>query len=78
MPNGDCVRSSARGQCSGSGSGSSSGLMQWLEPEEIEHLPEDDGSIPPPPFRRLGNFFHPILPVSFRRDAKSRWSKLLR
>ena len=34
------------------------------------------GSIPPPPFQSLGNFFHPTLPVSFRRDGKSRWSLL--
>ena len=29
-----------------------------------------------PPSRSLGNFVHPTLPVSFRRDAKSRWSLL--
>ena len=39
---------------------------------------EDGGSFPPPPFRSLGNFVHPTLPVSFGRDTKSRWSKLLR
>ena len=39
---------------------------------------EDGGSIPPPPFRSLGNFVHPTLLVSFGRDTKSRWSKLLR
>ena len=27
--------------------------------------------IPPPPFRSLGNFVHPTLSVSFRRDIKS-------
>ena len=29
-----------------------------------------------PPFRNLGNFIHLTLPVSFRRDTKSRWSLL--
>ena len=33
----------------------------------------DGGSIP---FRNLGNFFTPHLPVSFGRDTKSRWSLL--
>ena len=28
------------------------------------------------PFRRLGNFVHPTLPVAFGRDNKSRWSLL--
>ena len=28
------------------------------------------------PFRNLGNFVHPTLPVSFGRDTKSRWSLL--
>ena len=32
---------------------------------------EDGGSIPPPPFRSLGNFVHPTLPVSFGRDTES-------
>ena len=31
-----------------------------------------------PPFRNLGNFVHPHLPVSFGRDSKSRWSILSR
>ena len=29
-----------------------------------------------PPFRNLGNFFTPHLPVSFGKDTKSRWSLL--
>ena len=29
-----------------------------------------------PPFRNLGNFITPHLPVSLRRDTKSRWSLL--
>ena len=36
----------------------------------------DRGSKPPPPFRNLGNFVHPTLPLSFGRDSKSRWSLL--
>ena len=36
---------------------------------------EDVGSVPPSPFRSLGNFVHPTLDVSFGRDTKSRWSK---
>ena len=28
------------------------------------------------PFQNLGSFIHPTLPVSFRRDIKSRWSLL--
>ena len=32
---------------------------------------EDGGSIPPPPFRSLGNFVHPTLPVSFERNTES-------
>ena len=36
----------------------------------------DRGSKPPPPFRSLGNFVHPTLPVSFGRESKSRWSLL--
>ena len=28
------------------------------------------------PFRNLGNFVHPTLPVSFERDSKSHWSLL--
>ena len=35
----------------------------------------DGGSILPP-FRNLGNFFTPHLPVSFGRETKSRWSLL--
>ena len=31
----------------------------------------DQGSKPPPPFRRLGNFVHSTLPVSFKRDSKT-------
>ena len=31
----------------------------------------DRGSKPPPPFRRLGNFVHSTLPVSFGRDSKT-------
>ena len=36
----------------------------------------DQGLKPPPPFQSLGNFVHPTLPVSFRRDSKSCWSLL--
>ena len=36
----------------------------------------DRGSKPTPPFRSLGNYVHPTLPASFRRDNKSRWSLL--
>ena len=36
----------------------------------------DGGSIHPPPFRNLGNFVHPTLPVSFGRDTNSRRSLL--
>ena len=36
----------------------------------------DKDSKPPPPFRSLGNFVHPTLPVSFGRDSKSCWSLL--
>ena len=49
-------------------------MVQWLD-----HLPvdqEDDGLIPPLPFRSLGNFVHPTLPVSSGRDSKSCWSLL--
>ena len=28
------------------------------------------------PFRNMGNFVYPILPVSFGRDTKSHWSLL--
>ena len=31
----------------------------------------DRASNPPPPFRSLGNFVHPTLPVSFGRDSKT-------
>ena len=31
----------------------------------------NQGSKPLPPFRRLGNFVHSTLPVSFRRDSKT-------
>ena len=51
-------------------------VVSWLEHPPVDR--EDGGSIPPPPFRSLGNFVHPTLPVSFGRDIKSRWSKLLR
>ena len=33
-------------------------------------------SKPPPPFRNLGNFVNPTLPVPIRRDSKRRWSLL--
>ena len=36
----------------------------------------DRGSKPPKPFRSLGNFIHPTLPVSFSKDSKSLWSLL--
>ena len=36
----------------------------------------DRGSKPPPPFRSLGNFVHPTLPVSFGGESKSRSSLL--
>ena len=32
---------------------------------------DDRASKPPPPFRSLGNFVHPTLPVSFGRDGKT-------
>ena len=41
-------------------------VVSWLEHPPVDR--EDGDSIPPPPFRSLGNFVHPTLPVSFGRD----------
>ena len=41
-------------------------VVSWLEHPPVDR--EDGGSITPPPFRSLGNFVHPTLPMSFARD----------
>ena len=47
-------------------------VARWLEHWTVSR--EDQGLSQPLPFRNLGNFVHPTLPVPFGRDTKSCWS----
>ena len=49
-------------------------VAQWLERATDDRVVA--GSNPAEAVWKLGNFLYPTLPVSFRRDTKSRWSLL--
>ena len=49
-------------------------VAQWLERATDDRVVA--GSNPAEAVWKLGNFLYPTLPVSFRRDTKSRWPLL--